>query len=157
MADNNNVTIDASYFNHLFTRAVERERLWSDRECLVLECEKIAKERDELKAKLSTAKNYEAVIAAKDREIEAVKEERNRLNAKVNELKDELKRYKIGYTLDACQGEEGAQYKRLAAAERCIEDCWGHIACGTTEAITASLGAIEDIIRAYREKEEAGK
>ena len=42
--------------------------------------------RDELKAKLSIAQNYEAVIAAKDREIEGVKEERNRLNAKVNEL-----------------------------------------------------------------------
>ena len=50
------------------------------------ELESLRKERDELKAKLSTAQNYEAVIAAKDREIEGVKEERNRLNAKVNEL-----------------------------------------------------------------------
>ena len=48
------------------------------------------KEGDELKAKLSTAQNYEAVIAAKDREIEGVKEERNRLNAKVNELMKKL-------------------------------------------------------------------
>lgn len=44
--------------------------------------------------------------------------------------------------------------KQKEAAERCIEDCCGHIACGTAETIPASLGAIEDIIRSYRERKE---
>lgn len=110
MENTNKVTIDAAYFNNLFTRAVERERLWSDREGLILECEKIAKERDELKAKLE--------------------------KSKTNNM------------FDACLGDECATAKRLAAAERCIEDCWCQLTVG------ASRSIVEGTIRAYREKKE---
>ena len=118
MADNNKVTIDAAWFNHLFTRSVERERLWSDREGLILECEKIAKERDELKAKVNA---YEPKI----KELDTATLDQERMN-KCDEV----------------------TAKRLAAAERCIEDCFN--LCNKKWNATAEIA---NIIRAYREKE----
>lgn len=76
---NKQVTIDADYFAELYNKAKERNEIENKLEDIIVE-------RDELKAKLATSQNYEDVIAAKDREIAIVTEDRNRLNAKVNEL-----------------------------------------------------------------------
>lgn len=142
MADNTNkVTIDAAWFAELYAAkkdkdqyakavlniAKERDNLRKHIEDDCASCPAV-KERDELKAKLATSQNYEDVIAAKDREIEAVKDERNRLNAKVNELKG-----------------------KIAAAERCIDDIETVIG---GRSIKMQGCAAHNIIRAYREKKE---
>lgn len=103
MADNNKVTIAAAYFNHLFARAAERERLWSDREGLILECEKIAKERDELKAKLEDAQKHYCTSAT-------------------GKVGDACK------VAALCRENEA----KLAEAERCIETIASNIICTTS-------------------------
>lgn len=147
---NKQVTIDADYFAELYEAwkscQGEAKGIIIDR---LDERDELRKERDELKAKLATSQNYEDVIAAKDREIESVKKERNRLNAKVNELNAKLDGDATANGLSPATMKLIETEKRLAEADRCIEDCWGHISCGTTEIITSSLGAIEDIIRTY--------
>lgn len=119
MADNK-VTIDADYFAELWNNA--NKMIANESEYF-----KVCKERDELKAKLATAQNYEDIIAAKDREIACVIEERNRLNATVNEL-----------------------VKQKEAAEKCIkeiEELIGKDLIGDGK----SHSMIREIIRAYRE------
>lgn len=156
MADNNKVTIDAAWFAELWKIANEADEVCKD--CVREKCGacKVVKERDELKAANEDLKSRvvsdterkhfakiedEYIAASKERDDLKAKLERERENVKELLAQLEQERMNKCYEVTA---------KRLAAAERCIDDVWN---CMSPQEIADNEYAHIDIIRAYREKE----
>lgn len=180
MADNK-VTIDAAWFAELYEiyskfKNIENYGVGLAEKCdkYRIECERIAKERDELKAKLEESQKHyctsatgkigyacalarrcteldDAIVKEQDKKIKVIKElnEVRELNRKCRDENEELKAQLEQERMNKC---DEVTVQRLAAAERCIDQisvCNFNI--NTRKTIN---GAIHDIIRAYREKEE---
>lgn len=129
MADNTNkVTIDADFFAQLYAEANSRAEA-------VLTINEIAKERDELKAKLESREK--SLSQATLGEFNRLREENETLKAKLD-----------------CADVDRETYKdRAEAAERCIDDIANNLNCLTGWENKHKI--IEDAIRAYRERKEA--
>lgn len=159
MADKNKVTIDAAWFEELWKKANEADKVCED--CVREKCGECAvvKERDVPKITISRMEKSVEQMREKDlRELDAVrkerdelKNERNMLSAKVNELKNENNLF----TVDA--GRAFVEIKeRLELEERCIEDIDRDLERSLVldgEYSPAAKSA-QEIIRAYREKRE---
>lgn len=121
MTDNEQVTISAAYFAELWKKANETDNICKEcrEEHTADEFVAIAKERDELKAKLEDAENREHASDADG--------------------------IRLGYKCDELS-------KRLAAAERCIDDVLCEIDTKGATSVTAKICHIRSIIRDYRAK-----
>ena len=132
MADNTNkVTIDAAWFIELFRGSKEKNQT------LEAAYNQVRMERDKLFKELN--------IDAK--KIAELANERDELKAKLDG--DATANGLSPATMRLLDTE-----KRLAAAERCIEDIAETVSRSHTE-MRVDYAKIEEIIRAYREKKEA--
>ena len=133
MADNNKVTIDAAWFSELYAKANGGKS--GERPC---DGCPIVGDLDEMRT--------ECALLRKDRDERQA--ERDKEREKVKELKAQLEQERM----NKC---DEVTAKRLAAAERCIEDISKRTMFKTTKE-NIVIGII-DIILAYSEQKEAAR